>query len=113
VRGLGRGAFGKVYLIKEKVQGAAYDPKMDLMSLDLEEIQNIKEETAFAIDLEKQQRESKILEEHRESRVEARESRVEIRESKIFEDENYLSSDESGKVRAKQQRLLKKESSSL
>jgi serine/threonine protein kinase len=38
---------------------------------------------------------------------------VEIRESKIFEDENYLSSDESGKVRAKQQRLLKKESSSL
>jgi hypothetical protein len=47
VRGLGKGAFGKVYLIREKAQGVAADPKNDLMSLDLQELQGITEETAF------------------------------------------------------------------
>lgn len=100
---MGRGAFGKVYLIKEKAQGAVSDPKMDLMSLDLEEIHNIREETAFEIDVDKQLRESKLFEEPRESRLETR-------ESKIYEGENdnHYSSDESGKVKAK--RMLKKES---
>lgn len=47
MRGLGRGAFGKVYLIREKLQGAPADPKNDLMSLDLQEMPDIQEETAF------------------------------------------------------------------
>jgi hypothetical protein len=44
---LGRGAFGKVYLIREKSQGTPADPKNDLMSLDMQEIGGMQEETAF------------------------------------------------------------------
>ena len=64
MRGLGRGAFGKVYLIKEKSNEAEYNPKMDLMSLDVESMGQNEKEAVFEIDVNKlQQRESRILSE--------------------------------------------------